>query len=342
MAARSDLSSFRYLLFVLASIGLPLASLAPAAAYSLKTHEQLTRAAMAQLNACRGALSPKEGVALAAQGVWGDSAIEALVSCNLGQDRLTKKFTVWHFYSPTRVPKGRWTQANFVAAETRLDHWFSILVAALGKDETTPAQAWGLTGAIIHYLQDVTTPPHVIPVFHPSPVWNGDNFDDFPFEDEAPSTDVTYCRGLLEGRVDLPTLLAATAAATKESLSSPLTWQVVRGSLEDVPPDWSLFWNQAVDEDGFGSYGCVGDKFGEERVGCKGTKIRILPETYTAFARARHKAALEASVQAVVFTQRVLGSAPKGDTVTCPLPQRTHDEEHVQIQWMKDKPVRSK
>jgi hypothetical protein len=65
-----------------------------------------------------------------------------------------------------------------------------------------------------------------------------------------------------------------------------------------------LFWDLRRHEDGFADYGCGGNVFGEETFKCrfslfKSVKIKVRPEAYRAFAEARHRAAVEASVRVI-------------------------------------------
>jgi hypothetical protein len=286
---------------------------ATAWAYSVPNHVTLTGAAVAQIQACIEAHPGRwDGLrVLAAQQ-------EALVRCNEAQDAPYRKLTLWHFFKRDQELRGTFVQGAFLARETSFNHFFQLLAQHMRTQPVQEGRVYASAGALIHYLQDAAVPAHAVPVYHPSPLWNFDNFDerDVPTNGEMP-TDRATCERLLESRSDtMEWLLQMTAAATLKS-------------LEAEP--WGKFWepwDPKRDDRGFGYYGCVGDAFGAEHPRCDGTDLTIPSAAYVDFAAVRHRAALEATVRAIMIAHRF--SPPGASAVSppaCPVACRgPHDD----------------
>lgn len=185
---------------------------------------------------------------------------------------LARKWGRWHHYhSPSYAPVrslGRHPSADRVAW---LDDRIRV-AAAVGNRRGV----WLHAGQLAHHVQDMASPPHVVPVAHGL-------FDRFEsYVDIAMVATVTG-----DGVATLPAALGPAAAQqrlaedTTAALAIPLVCD-----LETM--DWSAFW--APRPGVFGAYGTAGNRFGALPACASGME---------AFARARLEAAL-AYTRAVV------------------------------------------
>ena len=238
------------------------------------------------------------------------------MGCDLKQDDVLRKFALWHFYSPDVHIEGSFWEANWLNGDTSLDRFFSRLTDRL-ESAQDPDTVVGTAGAMLHYVQDVAVPAHVVPIFHPifgvPRVIYGDKVDGAAFTPATPGEDEATCARLLDGEggapSPFPTILNQTAAATLAAVKQaiPPAMITMEGDpqlLPRVERSWALFWDLRRHEDGFADYGCGGNVFGEETFKCrfslfKSVKIEVRPEAYRAFVEARHLAAVEASVRVI-------------------------------------------
>jgi hypothetical protein len=168
-------------------------------------------------------------------------------------------------------------------------------------------------GRVVSYLQMVTSPPRVVPVFT-GRFWRlsfSDHFDNFRI-DEATLTQAVEadCSFLAEPPEKFGDILTATATRTLQDLEAP---------IPGMPVSWQAFWTLAKDDDGFGEYGPAGNNFGQKtdfRCG-EAQRCLLLDEDpiYDEFALQRHLDAVRATMRAMYLLQtRVLAdSAPAAD-----------------------------
>ncbi|MEE4361159.1 MAG: hypothetical protein V2I63_06500 [Pseudomonadales bacterium] len=157
-------------------------------------------------------------------------------------------------------------------------------------------------GTVIHYLQSVTIPADVVPIFHPRP-WrwpSGDRFSNYPVDLEALTESVSdLCLEVLATPEDanFESILNRTAALTMAAIRSPIS---------DMQASWHVFWEE--DEPGrFGSYGIVGNSFGRAaHFPCGDAECHLLEDDpiYRDFALAQHRLAVLSTMRAVLVLQR--------------------------------------
>jgi hypothetical protein len=332
-------------LLVLAAVALTSTLLpGPASGFSVTNHVLLTEASLRQIRACT-AKHPNRWPGAEAIDAYGG----AITACNIKQDDVERKLRLWHFYGGERDGKARklevsgilvrFFRAEFLNVGVGFDEYFAQLEARLAETPTTPEHVYATTGAIVHFIQDVAVPAHAIPIFHPSPVWNGDNFDDFPIQlESSPPDDLATCDRLLGATNDT---LAGLLRETVEGTMTAIRTEIPVGGMTGPPPPasppgkrpkllprtWQLFWNDSLDRDGFGRYGCMRDSFGETQLSCERKPFTFKPETYVDFARARQRAAVEATVRALMIAQRRAPKATAGAlAAACPVPAKKDHE----------------
>lgn len=170
------------------------------------------------------------------------------------------------------------------------------LEAAIRAKE--PHRAWRNAGKLAHYLQDMNCPPHVVPVWHAG----GDAFDQTTLVgNNAIDEDLAREWSAWDLRALLDTISLRTLASVNEPL--PL---MVKDAI--VHRDWSLFWTGPVDDHGFGSYGEVGNAWGQPRLtGGDGCTYEIANAIYQAYYDARWSGACTATAALIIQVQRRLG-----------------------------------
>jgi hypothetical protein len=234
----------------------------PAGAFSVEDHRALTAAAVdaALASGARPGLATHR-----------DSVLHGATAEDLN---LHVKWTGWHhFYRP----EGRLDSALRQGSDARVrELWEEALEAARHGDMS---RAWDRAGHLAHHLQDMASPPHVVPVNHGL----GDGFERYGLRaslSRLPAREVTPLSGS-----------EAQLALARETL------EVVRSQVlatrEGAGVPWSAFWSEPGVESGdFGAYGPVGNSFGQARVRWKGSTRRADPAAYAAFMDARAAAAV--------------------------------------------------
>ncbi len=258
-------------LLLLAALCLPFA----AEAFSVTNHESLTRAAL------DAALTDEGTASLAAHR-------EALVSGSRKEDlNLHVKWTGWnHFFRPgtsldTSIRKDSSARVRAL--------WREVEEAASHGDL---ARAYGRVGHLVHHIQDMAVPMHVVPVMHDL----SDHFE--------------------QQRIG-PQALAAPSARRLEPMSGEEaqvslaleTLLVVRSGVLEVEGGtlpWSAFWAEPTGTapGTFGHYGAAGNAFGLTEVSWEGRTWTVSADTYEAFVTARARAALDYSRAFLVWAAR--------------------------------------
>lgn len=156
-------------------------------------------------------------------------------------------------------------------------------------------------GRIISYLQDVTSPSKVVPVYT-GRWWRfsfSDRFDRFPLDPDAIDERLAgSCAQTLSQVEDFESLLAKTAGETI---------QAVKEDIKGYPITWEAFWTFSGEEGDFGEYGIAGNQFGKRSAfRCGDSEQCLLLENdplYQEFALQRHVDAVEATMQALLIMQ---------------------------------------
>ena len=269
----------------------------PALGYESSVHQQLTFLAAKQLSRCyqTSELQPL-------------SALDTryVVRANIAQadSNVFWRMFRWNYYNRDEAR----SRAALRVIDTRFHDHFNGLHEEL--EQTGDRQQRLKTfGRLLSYLQDVTSPPRVVPVFT-SRWWRFSFFDRFDRFDvdvaRLQSTLANHCPQLVaydealrssDSEPELQQLLESTAEETIESVRAP---------IEGLPTQWTAFWQfGAADE--FGNYGPAGNKFGERTSFPCGEETCLLLEDdplYLDFAHARHTSAVMATMRAMLLMQR--------------------------------------
>jgi hypothetical protein len=263
----------RSLLLLLA----PLLCSSSALAFSVPNHEALTRASI--------------DAALASDDLPELAAHRALVVAGSRDEDLNLhvKWTGWnHFFHPGQTLDMAFRKDSSARVRAL---WQEAEEAANHGDLT---QAFGRVGHLVHHLQDMASPPHVVPVMHGLS-------DRFEQRSIAPRT-------LAQGpRIDLVPMSGdeAQLALAEETLDVVRTGAL---PVEDGNIPWSAFWAEPAHPGPgvFGGYGAVGNAFGATRVRWNGRAWKVDPAVYEDFVNGRAEAAMAYSRAFLVWaTERL-------------------------------------
>ena len=251
-----------------------------ASAYSLKDHRQLTEAALAAIQPCLP--EPIEA-----------GEIQALVSANLWEDKnlIEKWFLYSHFYQPR-------THLQMVRASSRAR--VEYIQNRLERAGLSSQQKIHFVGSLLHHLQDMTVPMHVLPVNH---FWT-DGFEKLPVTVQA-ELQFGSCAELLEQAFQTDAL-ALHQQTAEETLDEVLNGSLSAISLDrtEIPLTW--FWEEGNNGE-FGSYGVLGNRFGTNWLSLPGRTFRVETSEYQRYKFRRLKSALRVS-QLILVKSWLLGN----------------------------------
>jgi hypothetical protein len=233
-----------------------------AAAFSVEDHRALTEAA---LDAAGSQARPL----LAAHR-------SAVVHGATAEDlNLHVKWTGWHHFY---FPEGSLDTALRQASDSRVrELWEEALEAARHGDLE---RAFDRAGHLAHHLEDMASPPHVVPVNHGL----SDRFERY-------GTHASLTRAQRRQMAPLPGDEAQQALA-RETLAAVRS-ESLSTSQGSIP--WSAFWAEPESHGpgAFGEYGAeVGNAFGVSVVRWQGREHRVEPAQYAAFMDTRVSAAV--------------------------------------------------
>ena len=267
---------------------------APAAAYEGSLHQELTFIAAKHFNNCAGHAALPRLTPL---------QVRYIAKANVRQTEanIFRRMTRWNYYD--REEQRPRSMLWFI--QTRMHQHFNRLVAELDAAEALADRYSGL-GRIVNYVQDMTSPAHVVPVFT-ARWWRwdiSDRFDRYPVDADAVSAaGGDDCTDLEANAGDWDALLSATAERTLSA---------VREQIPGLPVSWQVFW-RIGDPGGFGGYGGAGNNFGRPAEFDCGGRSRaercVLLERdplYEAFAADRHLDAVRATITAMWMLQHGL------------------------------------
>jgi hypothetical protein len=257
----------------------------PAWSYAPKTHRQLVQEAVKDFKVCIDHLQ------LRAAPFSADES-EEIESGNLWEDyNLWRKFTNWHFYHPSKDLGVGWLGIGHGSLGPR----FQELQSADPKK-------LAVIGALSHYLQDVTNPAHVVPIYHGI----GDSFDNFDFKAHWPKQiskaqcEILWQRSQqsIKKKHFIWELLQQTAAHTRARLEEKIA---IKSGKHQGDFSWGqAFWDETYGKGskrvGFGQYGFLGNEFGSPDLGLE-------PAVMAQFAREQIRAAQHVTVELFMRTR---------------------------------------
>lgn len=238
---------------------------------------------------------------------------------NASQDEDTSpiftRLTNWHFYKANKYLQPRHYSAGRLhtpipinpTSEIIYSHWvkqLGIAKKAAHNDEFCDA-----LGRILHHVQDMSTPSHVVPVYHDLSV--KDSYEDWLHERRnALLAGIIFSSSEIESLINSATtdyykIYGDAATSTLELLACEFSL-ICNGV--NIKNKWSLFWESfspqsaTVDTNdekyGFGSFGPLGDFFGNVGpVNRQGMTYQIEQRVYDELLETLLKKAMKDSIQ---------------------------------------------
>lgn len=145
-------------------------------------------------------------------------------------------------------------------------------------------------GHLIHHLQDVTSPPHVVPVAHSL----NDGFESYSISTsefyKATTPYFNKCSFFTNLSKMTPLeLLDRTARKTLILVHEPV-----------LNVTWEAFWKESND-DSFGSYGFLGNNFGVPLIEINKTQYRFTEQIYKDFKISQFRRAIDVTKEALFW-----------------------------------------
>jgi hypothetical protein len=229
-----------------------------------------------------------------------------IVKANIAQasSNLFVRMFRWNYYNPGPEE----AKAVLGIIDTRFSNHFNGLLDEL-SESTQRQQRLRLFGRLVSYVQNVTSPSKVVPVFT-GRWWRfsfSDRFDKFPVDvrrlqhalgEECPSLEPEYLEEDATIADAMNDLVQRTAQQTLLHVETP---------LDGFPATWTAYWKPATDQDEFGAYGSAGNSFGvRAEFACgEGDQCLLLRDDplYLDFAHVQHLTAVRATIQAMLLMQ---------------------------------------
>ncbi|WP_460110503.1 phospholipase C/P1 nuclease family protein [Pseudomonas sp. S3_H04] len=221
---------------------------------------------------------------------------------------LPQRATNWHFYNRNKKLEPFWF------ANRSLDVIFSKRIeklnALLAEPDADPVEVYEQAGRVLHYIQDMSVPGHVVPAYHAKLPGNpADPFDEFESIEALPVFDLSeaQCQALRDeaGQADATPqhFLNAAATATLQAIE-----QIDAAGKPVVDGAWKAYWvYPARDTDearkGWGQYGTCEFAKGNVNAGCK------REEQLVALFEQQSRQAQRNSVLMLFYVQKKLAEA---------------------------------
>lgn len=252
--------------------------LVSAEAFNLSEHRALTNQAFFELNHCLPELKLQ------------DSFRRQIVFKNLEEDLnvFRKDLMYSHFFNP------------FHALQMfRYDS--SVRVGRVEVRFLDNPSALGL-GSAIHHIQDMASPPHVVPVMHGLT----DGFETFvPSQAMSSGLSCDQIKRVFNGPLlDLSEVLRTTSLRTLAQLSDLKIPAMVINQHKHrrVLITADSFWQQ-TNESRFGKYGVFGNSFGKSLIEVDKISYLVPKAEYEKIKAAQWRLAVESTLQAMLWSQ---------------------------------------
>jgi hypothetical protein len=269
-------------------------------AYEGDVHQQITFIAAKQMSRCESLPDLDAGARLTALDT------RYIVKANVAQagSNVFVRMFRWNYYNPM-VDE---VKPVLGIIDTRFDSHFNTLVDGLSNSDSRQ-QRLSMFGGVLSYVQDVTSPAKVVPVFT-GRWWRfsfSDRFDKFPVDVQRLQQALgNYCADL-EPHYLLDKSDIATAMNTLVRRTALETLHQVEMAIDGFPTTWASYWQPAMVEDEFGSYGVAGNNFGVRAEFACGDDEQCLllrdDPLYQDFAHTQHLIAVRATIQAMFLMQ---------------------------------------
>jgi len=248
-------------------------------AFSLSDHRQITEAAFRGIQSCLPSpISDQDARTIQEANLWEDINV------------LKKWFGYSHFYHPESPSAPLHAEELGFRKDSRAR--VVLAQALLEKGEPERSHKLHLIGALVHHLQDMAVPPHVLPVNH---FWT-DGFEKLKVT-LPPRPAFESCEELIQ------VAMSSDPTALHHETANETLHEVLEGHLSgitthrdgrqpevtQIPLTW--FWEEGVGSS-FGRYGALGNAFGMTQLTGRDRKILIESTEYARYKSHRLHMAL--------------------------------------------------
>lgn len=258
-------------------------------------HVHLTRIAYEEFLSCEG----KEP----------NDYLRHLIEGNRNEDRnLLRKWTQFsHFYHPEKELDTKFS--GIIPRQTsdkRLEN-IEEEINTLITDLEEISKVFTQLGYAIHHIQDLTSPPHVIPINHPVATEGlHDSYEMYEkrntlFPDDFNSSQ--HCSYTSLGKTLLELGKSVALKTLRKVRSSPIS---VHRENQQLTIYWTYFWKEA---ENFGTYGILGNNFGKLRIEdpqFPGQFFSIKESVYNNFMKEQYRMAIEHTKSAISMVSKKL------------------------------------
>ena len=204
----------------------------------------------------------------------------------------------WHFYNRDGATRNGWffNRSHDVVFKRRIGDLERLLT-----EKPTRAARFHAAGAVAHHIQDMSSPAHVMPIYHANGIFGvKDAFDAFPLTSFAPilpSCPTVQCPAP-DADAFMSSLRNDAALHTIDEIGKPVVFDDGRSFPDER---WLLFWSDDKEGNhGFRKYGLYGNRFGKT-FPCRTNSCECKPDTYADFYRERFRRAVEDSVKVLLY-----------------------------------------
>lgn len=183
---------------------------------------------------------------------------------------IVKRGTNWHFYRSENSPAPKRVYGLF---KTTSEDILNERIKTLYKKEKGSKKFYNCLGRIIHHIQDMSTPSHVIPIYHGPelPFKIRLSMIDDHFESFLEENDCRISLNDIENQIDIDGLdeyidfVKIYEASAEDMLKNIL---MINNELEVEDRPYSIFWKHYTEDEskkvrGFGVYGSCHEYFKE-------------------------------------------------------------------------------
>ncbi|RON96391.1 hypothetical protein BK672_07430 [Pseudomonas fluorescens] len=271
----------------------------PAMAFTPELHSAYALKAAQAFQRCPGVKLPAQlGEALAKGTDAEDSSPLTIL----------QRATHWHFYNRNEKLEPLWlVQRNLDAIFKKRIKKLNELLVKPGAD---PVEVYEQAGRVLHYIQDMSVPGHVVPAYHAKlPGNHSDPFDEFESIEALPVFDLSdvQCQALRDeadkADANPRRFLDAAATATLQAIE-----QIDAAGKPVVDGAWNAYWvyparNTDEARKGWGQYGTCEFAKGNVNAGCK------REEELVALFEQQSRQAQRNSVLMLFYVQKKLAEA---------------------------------
>ncbi|MBN1364723.1 MAG: hypothetical protein JW976_07965 [Syntrophaceae bacterium] len=205
----------------------------------------------------------------------------------------------WHFYNRDKKIGHYWK--FFLFCNGSNENIFKERISSLEKmiiSRESRQKIYEIAGRIAHHIQDMSSPPHVMPIYH---VGN-DKFDNYEFVDQRVADAVPVYKDVMMF-IEPFDLLERAAQNTIKAVAEPVVFnngKVIKGET------WMKFWGGPDDKQlsGFKTYGKYGNVFGSIPL-CESDVCREYNrDTFDRFYAECYKRAVTDTVRLLIYLDR--------------------------------------